>query len=333
MGIEKVILISPRGFCAGVDRAIGTVLEALEMFGPPVYVKHEIVHNKAVCDALREKGAIFIEEVNEVPEDAVCIYSAHGIKPSVREDAKKRNLRTIDATCPLVTKIHMEVIKFANEGKEIIYIGHKNHPEAIGVLGIRPEATMLVETAQNVEKLKVKNPEKLVYLTQTTLSLDDCAKVINALEKKFPKMSSPPSDDICYATKNRQAAVKKAAEECEVILVVGSKTSSNSNRLVDAAKGCGREAHLVDTIKDIKEEWLAGKKTVGITSGASAPEELVQEIARTFVQNGAKPEELIVINENTKFIVPAELTALRPAEKKKNLFELPVFRLKQGTGL
>ena len=240
MAVEKVLLISPRGFCAGVDRAINTVEESLKAFGRPVYVKHEIVHNKIVCDALREKGAIFVEEVSEIPEGSVCVFSAHGIAPSVREEAKRRKLYTIDATCPLVTKIHIELNRFAREGKEIIYIGHRGHPEAVGVMGVRPDITQLVDSPEEVEHLQVKDPDNLVYLTQTTLSIDECMATIAALKKRFPKISAPPSDDICYATTNRQTAIKAAVKKCDIILVVGSKNSSNSNRLVETVKEAGR---------------------------------------------------------------------------------------------
>lgn len=315
MSIERVILIRPRGFCAGVDRAINTVDEAIRIFGTPIYVKHEIVHNKLVCDDLRSKGAIFVEEISEVPEGSICIFSAHGIAPEVREEAIARKLTTIDATCPLVTKIHIEVGRFAREEKEIIYIGHKGHPEAIGVMGIRPDITQIVETPEDVENVVVKDPEKLVYLTQTTLSVDECKAVIQALKSKFPAIKSPPSDDICYATTNRQAAIKQAAKQCDLILVVGSKNSSNSNRLVDSSKMLGVEAHLIDTVNEISPEWLSGKKRVGVTAGASAPEHLVQEIAEYFKSNGATVEDLEVMKENMKFTMPYEL--YRNAENKK----------------
>lgn len=308
MPVERVLLISPRGFCAGVDRAISTVEEALKAFGSPVYVKHEIVHNKVVCDALRAKGAIFVEEVSEIPDESVCIFSAHGIKPSVREEAKAKRLYTIDATCPLVTKIHIELNRFAREGKEILYIGHRGHPEAIGVMGVRPEATQLVDNPGEVEHLVVKDPKNLVYLTQTTLSIDECMATIAALKKRFPEIKSPPSDDICYATTNRQAAIKRAVKECDIILVVGSKNSSNSNRLVETSKGAGVDSYLIDTISDIREEWLVNKKRVGISAGASAPEHIVREIADRFAAQGAKVEDFVVIDEHMKFTMPRELT-------------------------
>ncbi|MDE1871695.1 MAG: 4-hydroxy-3-methylbut-2-enyl diphosphate reductase [Candidatus Micrarchaeota archaeon] len=305
--VEKVLLIGPRGFCAGVDRAVNTVEEALAAFGAPIYVKHEIVHNKTVCDALRSKGAIFVEEVSEIPEGSICIFSAHGIAPKVREQAKSRNLTTIDATCPLVTKIHIEVERFAREGKEIIYIGHRGHPEAVGVMGIRPDITQIVETPDEVAKLNPKDPDKLVYLTQTTLSIDECRAVIAALKGRFKGIKAPPSDDICYATTNRQAAIKQAAKQCDIILVVGSRNSSNSNRLVDTAKMAGIDAYLIDNGSEIKEEWLEGKKVLGISAGASAPEHIVQEMADRFRNEGAAVQELEVIRENMKFTMPYEL--------------------------
>jgi 4-hydroxy-3-methylbut-2-enyl diphosphate reductase len=316
MTVEKVLLISPRGFCAGVDRAINTVEESLKVFGRPVYVKHEIVHNKIVCDALREKGAIFVEEVEEIPADSVCVFSAHGIAPSVREDAKKRNLYTIDATCPLVTKIHIELNRFAREGKEIVYIGHRGHPEAVGVMGVRPDITHLVDGPEEVEHLQVKSPENLVYLTQTTLSVDECMATISALRKRFPKISSPPSDDICYATTNRQTAIKAAVKKCDIILVVGSKNSSNSNRLVETSRKLGVDSYLVDTKDEIKMEWFNGKKILGITAGASAPEHIVTDIADLFKKDGAIVEQYNVMDEHMKFNMPRELTSKMEQQAK-----------------
>lgn len=310
MTIEKVLLIKPRGFCAGVDRAVNTVEEALKAFGSPIYVKHEIVHNKTVCDGLRAKGAIFVEEVSEIPEGSVCIFSAHGIAPKVREDAKARKLSTIDATCPLVTKIHIELERFAREGKEIVYIGHKGHPEAIGVMGVRPDITYLIDTIEEAEKLNVKDPDKLVYLTQTTLSVEECKAVIAALKVKFPNIKAPPSDDICYATTNRQTAIKQAVKQCDLIIVLGSKNSSNSNRLVDTSKTQGVDAYLIDHPNEIKSEWLVGKKVVGISAGASAPEHLVDETAAYFAALGATVGELNVLDEHMKFTMPYELRNL-----------------------
>ena len=307
MAINKVLLISPRGFCAGVDRAIATVEQALKIYGAPIYVKHEIVHNKVVCNALRAKGAIFVEEVSEIPDNSLCVFSAHGIAPSVRAEAKAKKLRTVDATCPLVNKIHVEIERFAKDGKNIIYIGHRGHPEAVGVMGIRPDITQLVDNVKEVEHLNVSDPDNLVYLTQTTLSVDECDGIVKALKEKFPKISAPPSDDICYATTNRQAAVKVAVKKCDILIVVGSKNSSNSNRLVETARTLGRDAYLVDTIHDMKEEWLNGKSVLGITAGASAPEHVIQEIALHFKNNGAIVEDLNVIDESMKFTMPYEL--------------------------
>ena len=307
MAIERVVLISPRGFCAGVDRAINTVDEALKIFGAPVYVKHEIVHNKTVCDELRAKGAIFVEEVSEIPDGGICVFSAHGIAPSVREEAKRRRLSTIDATCPLVTKIHIELERFAREGKEVVYIGHSGHPEAVGVMGVRPDITHLVERPEEVESLAVLDPKKLVYLTQTTLSVDECKAVIAALKSRFPEIKTPPSDDICYATTNRQVAIKQAAKRCDIILVIGSKNSSNSNRLVDTARSLGVDAYLIDNRSEIVERWFEGKKTVGITAGASAPEHVVKDTADYFASRGAGIEELNVMDENMQFKMPYEL--------------------------
>ena len=307
MQIEKVMLIGPRGFCAGVDRAVNTVEEALRAFGPPIYVKHEIVHNKVVCDGLRAKGAIFVEEVSGIPNGSICIFSAHGIAPEVREQAKANGLVTIDATCPLVTKIHIEVGRFAREGKEIVYIGHRGHPEAIGVMGIRPDITHLIETADEVGSLYVKDPENLVYLTQTTLSVDECKEVVAALKARFPSIKSPPSEDICYATTNRQTAIKQAAKQCDIIIVIGSKNSSNSNRLVDTARSSGVDAYLVDGVSEIDESWFNGKRILGISAGASAPEHVVQEMAQHFRERGASIEEFTAMAENMKFTMPYEL--------------------------
>ncbi len=314
--VERVLLISPRGYCAGVARAIDTVEEALKAFGSPIYVKHEIVHNKVVCDALRAKGAIFVEEVSDIPEGSVCIFSAHGIAPSVRDSAKSRNLTTIDATCPLVTKIHIEVGRFAREGTEIIYIGHHGHPEAMGVMGIRPDITQLIERAEEVKDLKVKDPNRLVYLTQTTLSVTECTGVIAALKEMFPNIRAPPSSDICYATTNRQAAIKAAARDCDLILIVGSKNSSNSTRLVETARSLGVEAYLIDTAGDIRPEWLEGKRAVGVSAGASAPEYVVQDVASYLSRGGAKVENLELIKENMRFTMPYELHNVSTQRKR-----------------
>lgn len=314
--VDKVILISPRGFCAGVDRAIATVEEALKAFGSPVYVKHEIVHNKVVVDGLRAKGAVFVEEISDIPEGSVCIFSAHGIAPSVLEEAKSRNLTTIDATCPLVTKIHIEVGRFARQGMGIIYIGHRGHPEAIGVMGIRPDITQIIETAEEVPGISVRDPKKLVYLTQTTMSVSECSEAIAALKDRFPDISAPPSSDICYATTNRQAAIKAAAKDCDLILVVGSRNSSNSNRLVDTARSLGVDAHLIDTVADIVPGWLEGKGTVGISAGASAPESVVQDVARYFTKQGAAVSNVELVREDMRFTMPHELHEISRGMKR-----------------
>ncbi|MFH0714567.1 MAG: 4-hydroxy-3-methylbut-2-enyl diphosphate reductase [Candidatus Diapherotrites archaeon] len=311
MSIEKVLLIQPRGFCAGVTRAIEVVEQALQIFGAPVYVKHEIVHNKTVVESLKQKGAVFVETISEIPENAVCIYSAHGVPPSVLKEAAAKNLTTIDATCPLVTKVHLEVQRYAREGKEIIYIGHKGHAEAEGVLGVRPDITHLVEKPEDIPSLQVQNPHKLVYLNQTTFSIDECKATIEALKAQFPLIESPPADDICYATTNRQTAIKQAAPQCDVMLIVGSQTSSNSKRLAETARKQGVEAYLVDSLKDVDMNWFVGKKVLGLSAGASAPEHLVEEIASHFQQQGAKLEELKVIDEHMKFVLPKELEEAR----------------------
>jgi 4-hydroxy-3-methylbut-2-enyl diphosphate reductase len=315
MAVERALLITPRGFCAGVDRAINVVEEAISIFGAPVYVKHEIVHNKTVCNDLRAKGAVFVEEISEIPEESVCIFSAHGISPDVRKQAENKKLNVIDATCPLVTKIHIEVSKFAKEGKEILYIGHEGHPEAMGVLGIRPDITYLINNENDAKKIQVKNPDRLGLLTQTTLSIDECKNIVAILKKRFPSITESPSSDICYATTNRQTAIKKAAEICDLILVVGSKNSSNSNKLVDTAKSCGIEAHLLDDLEELEDTWLKEKKIIGISAGASAPEFIVKRIAKHFEDMGAVVEEFKVLDENMKFVMPKKIL---DAKKIKN---------------
>ncbi len=311
MPIKKIILTKPRGFCAGVDRAIEVVEECLRLFGKPVYVKHEIVHNKHVVAQLERKGAITVQRVEEIPNGAVAVFSAHGSTPEQYAKAKQKNLRLIDATCPLVTKVHLEVHRFAKEGYEIIYIGHKGHIEAIGVLGEMPKRIPLVETAADVAELDIGNPEKLIYLTQTTLSIDDTKQVIAALKKKYPQMRDPPGEDICYATTNRQAAIKELAKHAELVLVVGSKSSSNSNRLVETARMLGKKAYLVDDVNGIDPSWLSEVSVVGITSGASAPEHLVQEIVQHFVRQGAEQEELEVLREQMVFKEPIEMIKIK----------------------
>lgn len=312
MSVQEVVLVSPRGFCAGVTRAVKAVEDALEIFGIPVYVKHEIVHNKAVVERLAKKGAITVETLSEVPEGSVVVFSAHGSPRAHYEEARKRSLKLIDATCPLVTKVHLEFQRYIKDGYQIIYIGHKGHPEGIGVLGELPEITVpMVETVQEVEELTLSGTDKMIYLTQTTLSLDDTKEVILALRKKYPQIIAPPLQDICYATTNRQEAVKVLAQEVDLVLVVGSQTSSNSNRLVETAKLAGVTSFLIDRPKSIKSEWLEGVQRVGITAGASAPEDIVQAVVDFFERSGASVRELVAKPEVMKFAEPLELMHIK----------------------
>ncbi len=308
----QVKLANPRGFCAGVDRAIDIVNRALDVFGAPIYVRHEVVHNKFVVDSLRERGAVFVDELNEVPDDVIVIFSAHGVSRAVQDEAKSRGLKVFDATCPLVTKVHMEVLKFSREGRECILIGHHGHPEVEGTMGQYDHAaggTMyLVENEADVENLVVKKPNRLAFVTQTTLSMDDTAKVIEALGRRFPAIEGPKKDDICYATQNRQDAVRQLALECDLVLVVGSPNSSNSNRLRELAERCGAKAFLIDGPADIDCAWLEGVRSVGVTAGASAPEVLVKQVLEGLVNAGAfLPEELAGQPENIRFSLPKEL--------------------------
>jgi len=312
--ISKVLLVNPRGFCAGVDRAIEIVESCLTVFGKPVYVRHEIVHNQHVVRDLEKKGAIFVEDLEEIPKGNVVVLSAHGVAPSVKREANERELNVIDATCPLVAKVHIEAIKFHNEGYSIVLIGHHGHQEVIGTMGEAPMS--LVENVQDVEKLEL-NSEKIVYLTQTTLSIDDTKDIIEALKKKFPHIDAPKKEDICYATTNRQNAVKELAKKCDIILVVGAYNSSNSLRLVETAKNCAVDSYLVPDITHLKQEWLEGNETVGITSGASAPEILVQELIDYFKGNGAQIQELDVIEEKTIFPIPPSLQNLVKQQKQQ----------------
>ncbi len=314
----KVYLAKPRGFCAGVDRAIDVVEIALDIFGPPVYVRHEIVHNDHVVNDLRGKGAVFLDDVTEIPEGSVTIFSAHGVSPAIREQAKERNLQVIDATCPLVTKVHLEAIRYAKKGYTIILIGHRNHVEVEGTMGEAPDSMVLVESPEDVSKLDFKDTEKLVYLTQTTLSIDDTQAVIDALKKRFPHIDAPPKDDICYATTNRQAAVKEMTDKCDVILVIGSPTSSNSNRLVEVAQSRGCRAHLINDSSQLSSELFEGTKRLGITAGASAPEHLVQDVVRWLEQNFTIEFcDLDVIEEDVQFTLPRELVVLRQQTKQE----------------
>ena len=308
----EIKLANPRGFCAGVDRAIDIVNKALDVFGAPIYVRHEVVHNKFVVESLRERGAVFVDELEDVPDDVIVIFSAHGVSQVVRKEAERRGLKVFDATCPLVTKVHMEVSVYSRGGRECILIGHEGHPEVEGTMGQYDTKNggqiYLVEDENDVENLEVNDPENLAYVTQTTLSMDDTARVIDSLRKKFPNIAGPRKDDICYATQNRQDAVKQLALECELVLVVGSPNSSNSNRLRELAERCGATAYLVDGPDDLKPEWLKNISQVGITAGASAPEVLVEDVIQGLQKFGASvPEELLGKEENISFSLPKEL--------------------------
>ena len=310
----EIRLANPRGFCAGVDRAIDIVNRALEVFGPPIYVRHEVVHNRYVVEDLRQRGAVFVEELHEVPDDAIVIFSAHGVSKAVQQEAQRRDLKVFDATCPLVTKVHMEVIRYAREGRESILIGHEGHPEVEGTMGQYDRShggdIYLVEDEADVAALQVRDPDKLAFVTQTTLSVDDTAKVIDALRARFPTIHGPKREDICYATTNRQDAVRQLALECGLVLVVGSVNSSNSNRLRELAERCGAEAYLLDEPGQIDKAWLEGKKVVGVTAGASAPEDLVQQVIATLQSyGGEEAQEIPGREENIRFSMPK---ALRP---------------------
>ena len=302
---DKLLLAAPRGYCAGVDRAVQTVEHALDLYGAPVYVRKEIVHNKHVVEKLRERGAIFVDQETEVPEGATVVFSAHGVAPSVHRNAGRRRLHAIDATCPLVTKVHVEAKKFAAEGYTIILIGHAGHEEVEGTMGEAPDSIVLIETEEQVDQLAVPDPDRVAYITQTTLSVDETRNVINRLRSRFPKIVGPRTDDICYATTNRQAAVKRMAAECDLVLVIGSQNSSNSKRLVEVAHDYGAEAHLIDHEAQVQEDWLEGKRVVGISSGASAPEELVQRLVRFFRERGTDDvQEFDVVHEDVRFMLP-----------------------------
>ncbi|NIN34736.1 MAG: 4-hydroxy-3-methylbut-2-enyl diphosphate reductase [Gammaproteobacteria bacterium] len=316
----QIILANPRGFCAGVDRAIEIVERALELFGAPVYVRHEVVHNKYVVDTLRAKGAVFVEELDEVPDDTTVIFSAHGVAKQVREEAARRQLRVFDAICPLVTKVHMEVGHYQDEGRECILIGHEGHPEVEGTLGqYQPKDSeggmYLVESVEDVWNLKVKNPDFLAFVTQTTLSMDDTAEVIDALRDRFPSIAGPKKEDICYATQNRQDAVKKLTGQCDIILVVGSTNSSNSTRLMEISQKAGVPAHLIDNSSQIKKEWFTENMTIGLTAGASAPEVLVEDVVKQLKEWGAE-----VVNE-------------APGKREKVVFSLPRELIKSQQGV
>ncbi|MCC5811490.1 MAG: 4-hydroxy-3-methylbut-2-enyl diphosphate reductase [Ectothiorhodospiraceae bacterium] len=312
--MPRILLANPRGFCAGVDRAITIVERALELFGAPIYVRHEVVHNRYVVDTLRNKGAIFVEELHEVPDDATVIFSAHGVSRAVREEAERRGLRVFDATCPLVTKVHLEVEKYARDGTEVVLIGHAGHPEVEGTIGqyvgrgADRGAIYLVETPEDVASLEVRNPEALAHVSQTTLSMDDTALIIDTLRKRFPAIQGPRKDDICYATQNRQDAVKSLAAEVDLMLVVGARNSSNSSRLTELAERMGVTAHQIDDAGMLKRDWLDGVDTIGVTAGASAPEILVNEVIARLREWGAEaPAELKGREEKVVFSLPRDL--------------------------
>ncbi|HWH11898.1 MAG TPA: 4-hydroxy-3-methylbut-2-enyl diphosphate reductase [Solirubrobacteraceae bacterium] len=312
--VEKLLLAAPRGYCAGVDRAVQTVELALERYGPPVYVRKEIVHNKHVVEQLRARGAIFVDEETEVPSGSMTVFSAHGVAPSVHTNAAARGLRTIDATCPLVTKVHVEAKKFAADGYTIVLIGHDGHEEVEGTMGEAPESIVLVQTDDDVERLEIGNPDKLAFISQTTLSVDETSTIIARLRARFPQIIGPRTDDICYATTNRQSAVKQMAPLCDLVLVVGSRNSSNSKRLVDVSRDLGTESHLIDGEQDVDEVWLEDKRVVGISSGASAPEELVTRLVDFFRARGVEQvEEFAVMREDVRFMLPKTIRPDRPA--------------------
>jgi 4-hydroxy-3-methylbut-2-enyl diphosphate reductase len=305
---RRVLLAAPRGYCAGVDRAVQAVEEALELHGPPVYVRKEIVHNKHVVRQLADRGAIFVDQETEIPEGELVVFSAHGVAPKVHDNARLRRLRTIDATCPLVTKVHVEARKFAEQGYTIVLIGHEGHEEVEGTTGEAPDSIVLVQTAEDVDSLQVPDPERVAYITQTTLSVDETLEIIARLREKFPQAVGPKSDDICYATTNRQIAVKQLARKCDLVLVIGSTNSSNSNRLVEVARELGTTSYLIDNSLQVQQEWLDGVETVGITSGASAPEELVEQLVEFFLARGTEEvSELRTVEEDVRFMLPKEI--------------------------
>jgi 4-hydroxy-3-methylbut-2-enyl diphosphate reductase len=307
-GPKRVILAAPRGYCAGVDRAVQTVEEALEEHGAPIYVRKEIVHNKHVVSQLSERGAIFVEEETEVPEGEIVVFSAHGVAPAVHERSAERRLRTIDATCPLVTKVHVEARKFASDGYTIILVGHEGHEEVEGTMGEAPDSIVLVQTVEDAEQLELEDPDHVALITQTTLSVDETAEIIARLRERFPNIVTPKSEDICYATTNRQISVKEIADECDLVLVIGSTNSSNSNRLVEVAREYGADSYLIDNHSQVDPAWLEGVETVGITSGASAPEELVEDLVDYFRRLGVEDiSESRTVDESVRFMLPKEI--------------------------
>ncbi|HTZ46675.1 MAG TPA: 4-hydroxy-3-methylbut-2-enyl diphosphate reductase [Verrucomicrobiae bacterium] len=314
---KTLLRVRPRGFCAGVVRAVDIVELALEAYGAPVYVHHEIVHNTYVVEQLRRRGAIFVEAISEVPSGSVLVFSAHGVPPTVRHEAKDRSLRVIDATCPLVTKVHLEALKFAREKRTIILIGHKDHQEIVGTSGEAPDRTLVVDSVAAVDALEVEDPEKLAFLTQTTLSLYDTQEIVTRLRQRFPGIVGPASDDICYATQNRQEAVEQVAKDVDLILVVGSQNSSNSNRLVELAQRLNVKARLIDSAEDIDPMWLDGVRRIGLTAGASAPEVLVEQVSERLAQFGFSDQrDLDLIREDVRFTLPSELASIAPAPRR-----------------
>lgn len=308
----RILLVNPRGFCAGVNMAIESLDQSIKLFGSPIYVYHEIVHNRYVVETFKDKGAIFVNTLEEVPPGSTLLFSAHGVSPETRQISKERNLRTIDATCPLVTKVHLEAIKFAQENYTIVLIGHEGHDEVVGTMGEAPDRIKLVESVEDVEQLDIPDEQKVAYLTQTTLSLDDAARIISALKRRFPRIEGPKKDDICYATQNRQEAVRELAPEADVVLVLGSQNSSNSQRLRELAEARGKRAHLIDGARDIKHDWFGPDDTVLVTAGASAPEEVVQDcVAYLKREFNATVEDRIVREENVHFRLPNELRVLQ----------------------
>jgi 4-hydroxy-3-methylbut-2-enyl diphosphate reductase len=305
---ERLLLAAPRGYCAGVDRAVQTVEHALDLYGAPIYVRKEIVHNKHVVEQLSERGAIFVDEEGEIPEGQTVVFSAHGVAPSVHSNAAARELVTIDATCPLVTKVHVEARKFVAQGYTIVLVGHSGHEEVEGTMGEAPGEILLVESEEDVDRLEVDDPGRIAYLTQTTLSVDETSRIIGRLRERFPCIVGPRTDDICYATTNRQAAVRQLARDCDLVLVIGSRNSSNSVRLVEVARDYGAEAHLIDNSGQVQEEWLEGARVIGVTSGASAPEGLVSELVAFFRARGTEDvSELDVVQEDVRFMLPKEI--------------------------
>ena len=305
--VTRVLLASPRGYCAGVERAVETVEKALDLYGPPVYVRKEIVHNAHVVRELEARGAVFVDEETDVPQGETVVLSAHGVAPTVYRNARERGLTTIDATCPLVTKVHVEARRYAAQGYTIVLIGHAGHEEVVGTMGEAPEATVLVQSVHDAESLDLPASTKLAYLTQTTLSVDETSAIITALRGRFPDIHAPKKEDICYATSNRQWAVKEMLPEIDLLLVIGSRNSSNSNRLVEVARAGGVPAHLIDDERNIVEEWLSGVETVGVTSGASAPESLVERVSGWFTARGATVEPFAMVDEDVTFRLPVEL--------------------------